>query len=109
MALRQELELTARGVKVTAVGCDISKHEELVKALDSYVGSGKPPIKGIIHAGMQLKVREGATGSLSSILIKLLLGFGAKTHDARGLQDGISPKSPRQLEPAPIFFFSGIS
>ena len=57
-ALRQELELRASGVKVTAVGCDISRHEELVKALDSYVGSGKPPIRGIIHAGMQLKVRK---------------------------------------------------
>ncbi|KAK4677801.1 Type I Iterative PKS [Podospora pseudoanserina] len=42
-------------VKVVGLGCDISNMKELNRALAKYAGTGAPPIKGVIHGGMQLK------------------------------------------------------
>ncbi len=51
-----ELEEFGRGVRVTAIGCDISDGIQLRKSLDAYTGGGAPAIKGIIHGGMELRV-----------------------------------------------------
>jgi len=45
-------------VEVTAMTCDISKPVELRKALNDHARERRPPIKGIIHGGMDLKVRS---------------------------------------------------
>ena len=55
-SLRKELDTTARGVNITAIGCDISNMKELKTALDEHARARLPPIKGIIHGGMALKV-----------------------------------------------------
>ncbi|KAK3399711.1 putative polyketide synthase [Sordaria brevicollis] len=52
--LQTELNHVAKGVKVTAVSCDISNMAVLTKALDC-VGRGVPPIRGVIHGGMELR------------------------------------------------------
>lgn len=58
-SLRKELDTTSRGVNITAIGCDISNMKELKTALDEYARARLPPIKGIIHGGMELKVCYG--------------------------------------------------
>ena len=52
--LQTELNHVAKGVKVTAISCDISNMAVLTKALDC-VARGVPPIRGIIHGGMELR------------------------------------------------------
>ncbi|EAQ88528.1 hypothetical protein CHGG_05147 [Chaetomium globosum CBS 148.51] len=54
-SLREELEATGHNVEVTAIGCDISKMGELKRALDEHARARRPPIKGIIHGGMELR------------------------------------------------------
>lgn len=56
--LREELETTARGVNITAIGCDISNMSEVQTSLDEYARTRMPPIKGIVHGGMELRVSE---------------------------------------------------
>ncbi|KAH6612883.1 hypothetical protein B0J18DRAFT_473798 [Chaetomium sp. MPI-SDFR-AT-0129] len=51
-------ELAAAGhkeVNVSAVSCDISRMDELSRVLDAHVLARKPPIKGVIHGGMELQ------------------------------------------------------
>lgn len=55
-SLREELNMTVPGVNVTAISCDISNMAELKHGLDEYARARKPPIKGIIHGGMELRV-----------------------------------------------------
>ncbi len=55
--LRDELSAAGLDVEVTAMGCDISDMTELEKALDEHARARRPPIKGIIHGGMELRVR----------------------------------------------------
>jgi NAD(P)-dependent dehydrogenase (short-subunit alcohol dehydrogenase family) len=55
-SLREELEATGHNVDVTAIGCDISHMGELTRALDEHARARRPPIKGIIHGGMELRV-----------------------------------------------------
>lgn len=52
--LQTELNHVSKGVKVTAISCDISNMAVLTKALDC-VKLGVPPIRGIIHGGMELR------------------------------------------------------
>ncbi|EAA29886.2 hypothetical protein GE21DRAFT_5309 [Neurospora crassa] len=52
--LQTELNHVSKGVKVTAISCDISNMAVLTKALDC-VERGVPPIRGIIHGGMELR------------------------------------------------------
>ncbi|KAK4227024.1 putative polyketide synthase [Podospora fimiseda] len=42
-------------VNVMGIGCDISIESELSRALITHARSGMPPIRGIIHGGMELK------------------------------------------------------
>lgn len=57
-SLREELATAGYNVVVSAIGCDISDKVELVKALDEHARARRPPIKGIIHGGMELRVGE---------------------------------------------------
>jgi NAD(P)-dependent dehydrogenase (short-subunit alcohol dehydrogenase family) len=57
-SLREELGTTGHNVDVTAIGCDISNMSELRKALDEHALARRPPIKGIIHGGMELRVSD---------------------------------------------------
>ncbi|KAH6857080.1 hypothetical protein B0I37DRAFT_301053 [Chaetomium sp. MPI-CAGE-AT-0009] len=54
-SLREELGATGHNVEVTAIGCDISNMGELKRALDEHARARRPPIKGIIHGGMELR------------------------------------------------------
>ncbi|KAK4244100.1 polyketide synthase [Corynascus novoguineensis] len=54
-SLREELSASGHNVDVTAIGCDISNMAELKKALDEHARARRPPIKGIIHGGMELR------------------------------------------------------
>ncbi|KAK4034496.1 polyketide synthase [Parachaetomium inaequale] len=54
-SLREELNSTGHNVDVTAIGCDISNMGELKMALDEHARARRPPIKGIIHGGMELR------------------------------------------------------
>ncbi|KAL2193905.1 polyketide synthase [Corynascus similis CBS 632.67] len=54
-SLREDLSVSGHNVDVTAIGCDISNMTELKKALDEHARARKPPIKGIIHGGMELR------------------------------------------------------
>ena len=55
--LKLELKDTARhDVNVLGINCDISKEAELTRALVTHARSGMPPIRGIVHGGMELKV-----------------------------------------------------
>ncbi|KAK4148341.1 KR domain-containing protein, partial [Chaetomidium leptoderma] len=54
-SLQVELHSTGHNVEVTAIGCDISKMTELKNALDEHARARMPPIKGLIHGGMELK------------------------------------------------------
>jgi len=54
--LKSELSDIGKDVQVTAVGCDISDLAALNSALDNLTNSGVPPIKGIVHGGMDLRV-----------------------------------------------------
>src|SRR5690606_17965327 len=62
-SLQEELSSSGHGVTVTAVGCDISDMNGLTRALDEHARRRMPPIKGIIHGGMELRV--GGTVVLS--------------------------------------------
>ncbi|KAK0741973.1 hypothetical protein B0T21DRAFT_408828 [Apiosordaria backusii] len=44
-----------RQINVVGLGCDISNMKELNRALAKYARTGAPPIKGIVHGGMELK------------------------------------------------------
>jgi NAD(P)-dependent dehydrogenase (short-subunit alcohol dehydrogenase family) len=57
-SLREELNSTGHNVDITAIGCDISNMGELKAALDEHARARRPPIKGIIHGGMELRVCE---------------------------------------------------
>lgn len=57
-SLQEELSAAGLDVVVTAVGCDISKMADVRKVLDEHARARRPPIKGIIHGGMELKVRS---------------------------------------------------
>jgi hypothetical protein len=54
--LRDELSTAGLDVDVRAMVCDISKMSEVKQALDEHARARRPPIKGIIHGGMELKV-----------------------------------------------------
>ncbi|KAL2166565.1 hypothetical protein VTG60DRAFT_2512 [Thermothelomyces hinnuleus] len=54
-SLQEELSASGNNTDVTAIGCDISNMEELKKALDEHARARRPPIKGIIHGGMELR------------------------------------------------------
>jgi NADPH:quinone reductase-like Zn-dependent oxidoreductase len=60
-SLQEELNTTGHNVDVTAIGCDISNMSELRKALDEHARARRPPIKGVIHGGMELKVSDCLT------------------------------------------------
>ncbi|KAK3991082.1 putative polyketide synthase [Cladorrhinum sp. PSN332] len=54
--LKLELEEAFKhDVNVMGIGCDISVESELSRALIAHARSGMPPIRGVIHGGMELK------------------------------------------------------
>ncbi|KAL2128609.1 hypothetical protein VTI74DRAFT_8937 [Chaetomium olivicolor] len=54
-SLREELSASGHNVGITTASCDISNMEELRNALDEHARASLPPIRGIIHGGMELK------------------------------------------------------
>jgi NAD(P)-dependent dehydrogenase (short-subunit alcohol dehydrogenase family) len=55
-SLQEELSAAGLSVDVTAVACDISKMADVKRALDEHARARRPPIKGIVHGGMELRV-----------------------------------------------------
>ncbi|KAK3904486.1 hypothetical protein C8A05DRAFT_13641 [Staphylotrichum tortipilum] len=54
-SLQEELSSAGLHVELAAMTCDISKPAELRKTLDDHSRERRPPIKGIVHGGMDLK------------------------------------------------------
>jgi len=54
--LRDELGGIASGVTITPISCDISHAAQLKTSLDVMRKSGTPPIRGVVHGGMDLQV-----------------------------------------------------
>ncbi|KAL1841095.1 hypothetical protein VTJ49DRAFT_7426 [Mycothermus thermophilus] len=52
--LREELS-DVGPVSIGAIACDISNRDELKRALGEYAQTGNPPIRGVIHGGMELR------------------------------------------------------
>ncbi|KAK3352846.1 hypothetical protein B0T25DRAFT_580684 [Lasiosphaeria hispida] len=53
--LRAELEEFGRDTNITAISCDISNMAQLEASLNAYNRGRAPPIRGIIHGGMELR------------------------------------------------------
>jgi len=82
-SLREDLSVSGYNVDVTAIGCDISNMTELKKALDEHARARKPPIKGIIHGGMELRASIPRDAATRHLLLTIFLGCGPGAHDAR--------------------------
>ena len=54
--LRSELSHISLDVNIRAICCDVSDMAGLRRALDAYAHDGLPPIRGVIHGGMELQV-----------------------------------------------------
>lgn len=54
-------ELAAKGCRVAVEDCDVGDMQSLRSVLDKIYKSGMPAVKGVVHGGMVLKVREPRT------------------------------------------------
>ncbi|KAK0717837.1 thiolase-like protein [Lasiosphaeria miniovina] len=85
--LRAELVDAGHSVRVAGVSCNISDTSELTQALDSCTKAGVPPIRGVIHADMELrgsstgKKPTAGAGNLGASIAAVLGGITQKLVD----------------------------
>lgn len=79
-------ELTEKGVQVDIHTCDISNESE-VRQMFLDISWGAPPVRGIVHGAMVLKVSEVYTSlpSCSPVNQSLTTGYPYPKNDGRRL------------------------
>lgn len=102
-------ELEGQGVNVVALPCDVSKADE-VELLVAYARVHMPPIRGVVHGGMVLRVsilpwpQSGSPSTnIHSVCTHILLkGYALRKNVSAAVAGRARTKGARDLEPAQV-------
>jgi len=93
-------ELQGQGVNAVALACNVSKVEE-VEALVEYARANMPPIRGLVHGGMVLRVSNPHPQQFGILMLTSSEGHTVRQNDFAAVARRPSTQGARNVEPPP--------